>query len=157
MTAAHAKALVEALLAGGSTAEAIATAVKGFIAPEAKPIIDGLVAGGGSAHMVAATAKEFVDQLAAKRAKESRGRAERRARARLSADVRGQSADTVPANVPPTPPPRAFEARWPLGTGERPPYSLLLYTGQRGGDVVRMRRQDIVGGAISLVQEKTGT
>jgi hypothetical protein len=104
MTAAHAKALVEALLAGGSTAEAIATAVKVFIAPEAKPIIDGLVAGGASAEMVAATAKEFVDQLAAKRAKESRGRAERRARARLSADVRGQSADTVPANVPPTPP-----------------------------------------------------
>src|SRR6266699_1375263 len=26
-----------------------------------------------------------------------------------------------------------------------------------GGDVVRMRRQDIAGGAISIVQEKTGT
>jgi integrase len=50
----------------------------------------------------------------------------------------------------------AFEARWPLGTRERLAYALLLYTGQRGGDVVRMRRQDISGGAIHVVQEKTG-
>ena len=52
---------------------------------------------------------------------------------------------------------RTFEAKWPLGTRERLAYALLLYTGQRGGDVVRMRRQDIAGGAISIVQEKTGT
>jgi integrase len=51
----------------------------------------------------------------------------------------------------------AFEKRWPLGTRERLAYALLLYTGQRGGDVVRMRRQDISGGAIAVVQEKTGT
>jgi enterobacteria phage integrase len=51
----------------------------------------------------------------------------------------------------------AFEARWPLGTRERLAYALLLYTGQRGGDVVRMRRQDIAGGCIAVVQEKTGT
>lgn len=51
----------------------------------------------------------------------------------------------------------AFERRWPLGTRERLAYALLLYTGQRGGDVVRMRRQDISGGAIAVVQEKTGT
>jgi integrase len=50
----------------------------------------------------------------------------------------------------------AFEARWPLGTRERLAYALLLYSGQRGGDVVRMRRQDISGGAIRVVQEKTG-
>jgi integrase len=52
---------------------------------------------------------------------------------------------------------RTFEARWPLGTRERLAYALLLYTGQRGGDVVRMRRQDIFDGAINIVQEKTGT
>jgi integrase len=51
---------------------------------------------------------------------------------------------------------RAFEARWPLGTRERLAYALLLYTGQRGGDVVRMRRQDICDDAIDVVQEKTG-
>jgi enterobacteria phage integrase len=51
----------------------------------------------------------------------------------------------------------AFEKRWPLGTRERLAYALLLYTGQRGGDVVRMRRQDVSGGVIAVVQEKTGT
>jgi integrase len=50
-----------------------------------------------------------------------------------------------------------YEARWPLGTRERLAYALLLYTDQRGGDVVRMRRGDIVNGEIRLVQEKTGT
>jgi enterobacteria phage integrase len=51
----------------------------------------------------------------------------------------------------------AFETRWPLGTRERLAYALLLYTGQRVGDVVRMRRQDISNGYIDLVQQKTGT
>jgi integrase len=51
----------------------------------------------------------------------------------------------------------AYERRWPLGTRERLAYALLLWTGQRGGDVVRMRRADISGGAIAVVQEKTGT
>jgi integrase len=50
----------------------------------------------------------------------------------------------------------AFEARWPLGTRERLAYSLLLYLGQRVGDTVRMRRQDIVEGCVNVVQEKTG-
>jgi integrase len=50
----------------------------------------------------------------------------------------------------------AFDARWPLGTRERLAYALLLYTGQRGGDVVKMRRADISDGAIAVVQEKTG-
>jgi integrase len=49
----------------------------------------------------------------------------------------------------------AFEARWPLGTRERLAYDLLLYTGQRVGDVVRMRRSDIVQGAVVVVQDKT--
>jgi enterobacteria phage integrase len=50
----------------------------------------------------------------------------------------------------------AFEARWTLGTRQRLAYTLLLYTGQRVGDVVRMRRQDISNGYISVVQQKTG-
>jgi integrase len=50
----------------------------------------------------------------------------------------------------------AFEARWSLGTRERLAYALLLHTGQRGGDVVKMRRADISGGMISVVQQKTG-
>jgi integrase len=51
---------------------------------------------------------------------------------------------------------KSYEEKWPLGTRERLAYALLLYTGQRGGDVVRMRRQDISDGAIGVVQEKTG-
>jgi integrase len=50
----------------------------------------------------------------------------------------------------------AYEKHWPLGTRQRLAYALLLYTDQRGGDVVRMRRQDIRSGAIKLTQEKTG-
>jgi integrase len=47
-----------------------------------------------------------------------------------------------------------FEARWPAGTRERLAFALLLYTGQRGGDVCRMQRSDIVDGRISVVQDK---
>jgi integrase len=50
----------------------------------------------------------------------------------------------------------AFEARWPSGTRQRLAYTLLLYTGQRVGDVVRMRRQDIADGYVNVVQQKTG-
>jgi enterobacteria phage integrase len=48
-----------------------------------------------------------------------------------------------------------FERRWPLGTRERLAFALLLYTGQRGGDVVKMLRSDIVGGRIRVAQDKT--
>jgi integrase len=51
----------------------------------------------------------------------------------------------------------AYERKWPLGTRERLAYALLLYTGQRGGDVVKMRRADVSQGAIAVVQQKTGT
>jgi integrase len=51
---------------------------------------------------------------------------------------------------------KQFESRWPLGTRERLALALLLYTAQRGGDVVRLRRSDIKGGVIRLVQQKTG-
>jgi integrase len=50
-----------------------------------------------------------------------------------------------------------YERRWPLGTRERLAFALLLYTGQRVGDVVKMKRAEISGGAISVVQQKTGT
>jgi len=47
-----------------------------------------------------------------------------------------------------------FERRWPLGTRERLAFALLLYTGQRGGDVVRIVRSDIVTGRIRIAQDK---
>jgi integrase len=47
-----------------------------------------------------------------------------------------------------------FEACWPLGTRERLSFALLLYTGQRGGDVVKILRTDIVGGRIRIAQDK---
>ena len=47
-----------------------------------------------------------------------------------------------------------FEHRWPLGTRERLALALLLYTGQRGGDVVKMVRSDIVEGRIRVSQDK---
>jgi len=49
----------------------------------------------------------------------------------------------------------AYEARWPLGTQERLDYASLLYSGQRGGDVVRMAYP--TKGTIKVKQEKTGT
>jgi integrase len=47
-----------------------------------------------------------------------------------------------------------FERRWPVGTRERLAFALLLYTGQRGGDVVRIKRADIVDGRIRVSQDK---
>ena len=47
-----------------------------------------------------------------------------------------------------------FERHWPLGTRERLAFALLLYTGQRGGDVVKMLRSDIVAGRIRVAQDK---
>jgi integrase len=52
---------------------------------------------------------------------------------------------------------RTFEKRWPVGTRERLAFSLLLFTGQRIGDVVRMRRSDITDGMVRIKQQKTGT
>lgn len=50
----------------------------------------------------------------------------------------------------------AYEARWPIGTRERLALALLLYTGQRVGDAVRITRGDIKAGLIRLKQRKTG-
>jgi len=49
-----------------------------------------------------------------------------------------------------------FEARWPLGTRERLAFDLLLWTGLRRGDVVRLGRQHVRGGVASLRTQKTG-
>ncbi len=49
-----------------------------------------------------------------------------------------------------------FEAHWPLGTRERLAFALLLYTGQRRSDVVRMRWEDIAEGRLTVRQRKTG-
>lgn len=50
---------------------------------------------------------------------------------------------------------KKFEAKWRLGTRQRLAYALLLYTGQRVGDVCRMHRSDISADGIHVVQEKT--
>ena len=48
----------------------------------------------------------------------------------------------------------AFEAHHPIGTEERLAFALLLYTGQRISDVVRMGRQHVKDGAITIIQKK---
>jgi integrase len=49
-----------------------------------------------------------------------------------------------------------FEARWPIGTRERLAFDLLLYTGFRRGDAVRVGRQHVRDGVITIRTEKTG-
>lgn len=51
---------------------------------------------------------------------------------------------------------RAFREAWKPGTRQHLALSLLLYTGQRRSDVVRMGRQHIRGNAIEIRQQKTG-
>src|SRR5262249_13936927 len=48
-----------------------------------------------------------------------------------------------------------FEARHPIGSRQRLAFALLLYTGQRRGDVIRMGRQHLREGLLSVRQEKT--
>ncbi len=50
----------------------------------------------------------------------------------------------------------AFAEHWPADSRERLAFALLLYTGQRRGDVVLMGRQHVRNGAIELRQQKTG-
>jgi integrase len=49
-----------------------------------------------------------------------------------------------------------FEAYWPLGTRERLAFDLLLYTGLRRGDAVRVGRQHVRNNVITIRTEKTG-
>ena len=51
----------------------------------------------------------------------------------------------------------AFEARWQVGTRQRLAFGLMLYLGQRRGDVFRLGRQHVRGNRIEFVQRKTGT
>jgi integrase len=46
-----------------------------------------------------------------------------------------------------------YRKRWPLGTRERLAFAVLLYTGQRVSDAVRLKRGDV----LTLTQKKTGT
>lgn len=50
----------------------------------------------------------------------------------------------------------AYEARWPRGTRERVWLDVLLYTGLRRGDAVKLGRQHIRDGVATLHTEKTG-
>jgi integrase len=49
-----------------------------------------------------------------------------------------------------------FEARHAIGSKPRLAFALLLYTGQRRSDVLRMGRQHIRDGALQVKQAKTG-
>jgi len=49
-----------------------------------------------------------------------------------------------------------YEERWPVTTKERLAFALLLYTGQRRSDVVRMSWRDIDDDIIQVTQQKTG-
>jgi integrase len=49
-----------------------------------------------------------------------------------------------------------FRARWPLGSFERTAFELGLNTGQRGQDLVKMERNHIENGVISVAQLKVG-
>lgn len=51
----------------------------------------------------------------------------------------------------------AFEAHWQVGTKQRFALDLMLYTGQRSGDVRQMTRQHVKGGRVVVKQDKTGT
>jgi integrase len=50
-----------------------------------------------------------------------------------------------------------FENHFPVGTKARLAFGLLLYTGQRRGDVVRMGSHMVRDGEMTLTQQKTGT
>jgi integrase len=50
----------------------------------------------------------------------------------------------------------AFEAHWPIGSKQRLALALGLYTAQRRGDVVRIGRQMIRDGVLTVRQAKTG-
>ena len=50
-----------------------------------------------------------------------------------------------------------FEARHPVGTMARLAFALAIHTGQRAADLVKMGRQHISNGKISVVQQKTNT
>ena len=50
---------------------------------------------------------------------------------------------------------KAYEARWPLGTRERVWLAVLLYTGLRRGDAVRLGHQHVRDGIATIRTEKS--
>ena len=50
---------------------------------------------------------------------------------------------------------KAFEDKWPVGTRERLAFDLLVYTGVRRSDVVRLGRQHTRQGEITITTEKS--
>lgn len=50
----------------------------------------------------------------------------------------------------------AYEQRWPLGTREYVAFAVLLYTGLRRGDAVRLGRPHVRNGVARIRTEKTG-
>src|SRR6185436_18513282 len=51
----------------------------------------------------------------------------------------------------------AYERRWPLGTRQHVWLAVLLYTGLRRGDAVRIGKQHVRDGVTTLQTEKTDT
>jgi integrase len=51
----------------------------------------------------------------------------------------------------------SYEARWPIGTRQRVWLDVLLYTGLRRGDAVKLGRQHVRDGVATLKTEKTDT
>jgi integrase len=51
----------------------------------------------------------------------------------------------------------AFENLWPIGTRQRVWLDVLLYSGLRRGDAVRLGRQHVRNGVATIKTEKTGT
>jgi integrase len=51
---------------------------------------------------------------------------------------------------------KQFEACWEVGTRQRLAYDILLYTGLRRGDAVRLGRQHVKSGVATIRTEKTG-
>lgn len=49
----------------------------------------------------------------------------------------------------------AYETRWPVGTRERLALDIMLYTGLRRSDAVRLGRQHMKGGRITIKTEKS--
>lgn len=49
-----------------------------------------------------------------------------------------------------------YERHWPIGTKERVWLGVLLYTGLRRGDAVRLGRQHVRDGVATIRTEKTG-
>jgi integrase len=50
-----------------------------------------------------------------------------------------------------------YEKRWPIGTRERVWLDVLLYTGLRPGDAVRLGKQHVRNSIATIKTEKTGT